>query len=132
MSVSGVGGFEEDRLRLGLPDEIDDVREVDVVVMRPGVVAPAQVHPQLIGRDVPDGVVQRLDVHGGAAPELGDVHVGIGRMPAHGQIRAVQLEGDASRRDGCILVAHRVGDCEDVLLVGGVELVAEEQRRDTR
>ena len=42
--------------------DVDDVGERHVAVMRALVVAPAQVHAQLLRRDVRERVVQRLDV----------------------------------------------------------------------
>ena len=56
--------------------------------------------------------------------------VGVGRVAAHGQVRAVELDRGAGVGDRLVLVAHGLGDGEDVLLVGRVVLVAEEQRDD--
>ena len=69
VGVARVGGLEQDGARLGRPDQIEDVGEVDVAVVRTRVVAPAQVHAQPIGRDVAHGVVEGLDVHRDAAAE---------------------------------------------------------------
>ena len=74
VGVARVGRLEEHGPGLGLPDEVDDVGQVDVVMVRARVVAPAQVHAQLLGRDVAHGVVERLDVQRDAAAERGQVH----------------------------------------------------------
>jgi hypothetical protein len=98
--------------------------------MRAWVVTPAQVHAQPVGGDVAHGVVQRLDVHGDALAERVAIEPGVGRVPAHGQIGAVELHEGAGGGDGLVLVAHRLGHCEQVLLVGSVVLIAEEQGDD--
>ena len=90
------------------------------------------MHPEPISGDVANGVVQRFDVHGHATAKLGGVHPCVRGVAAHGQVRAVELHGDASGRNRFILVTHRLRDRVDVLLVGGVPLVAEEERDHAR
>ncbi len=53
-------------------------------------------------------------------------------MPAHRQVRAVELDGCPGGGDRLVLVAHRLGDGEHVLLPRVVVLVGEEQRHDPR
>lgn len=52
-------------------------------------------------------------------------------VAAAGQVRAAGLQ-QPGRADGVVLVLHRVGEREQVLLRGGVEAVLEEQCQDTR
>ena len=125
--VSGVGGLEQDGPGLRRPHEVDDVGQVDVVVVGAWIVAPAQVHAQLLGRDVPHGVVERLDVQGGAPAELSEIHLGVRGVPAHGEIGAVELHRGTGFSDRLVLEPHCLGDREEVLLVGRIELVLEEQ-----
>ena len=61
--VARVRRLEGDAGRPGLEHDVDDVGERHVVVVRALVVAPADVHAQLLGRDVAQRVVQRRDVH---------------------------------------------------------------------
>ena len=47
--VARIGGFEIDEARVCLQHRLDDVLELDVVVMRAGIVAPAQMQPHFFG-----------------------------------------------------------------------------------
>ena len=60
--MARVGGLEQQRLRLGLEHDGQQLLERDVVVVRPLVVAPADVHAHAIGRDVAQRMVEHLDV----------------------------------------------------------------------
>ena len=51
MAVTRVGGLEGDALDVGFEDDFDDVAERDVAVVRPLVVAPADMDAHLLGRD---------------------------------------------------------------------------------
>ena len=97
-------------------------------MVRAFVVAPAQMHAKLLGRDVLGGVVQRLDVQRDALAEFLEVEVGVLDVPAHAEIGAVELQHEAGFGDGLVFVAHRVGDGVDVGLEILVVVVAEEQR----
>jgi len=56
--VTRIGGLELYRVGPGLPDHVDDLLERHVAVVRARVVAPAQVHAHLLGRDVDERAVQ--------------------------------------------------------------------------
>ena len=101
-------------------------------MVRTFVVAPAQMHAQLLGRDVGERVVERGDVHAGTLAEFGEVEVGVLDVPAHGEVGTVDLQDEAGLGDGLVFVAHRVGDGEQIGLVVLVVLVAEEQRDHAR
>ena len=128
MCVARIGAFQQHGLRLGAPDDIGNLAQRHVAVVRAGVVAPAQVHAQLLGGDVLERMVERGDVHADALAELFGRKVGELHMAAHGKIGAVDLQGDTGRRDGLVFVAQALGEGEDIFLVAGVELVGEEQR----
>ena len=55
---------------------------------------------------------------------------GVLDVPAHGQVGAVDLQHEAGAGHRLVLVTHRLGDREQVLLVAAVVLVAEEERDD--
>ena len=55
---------------------------------------------------------------------------GVLDVAAHRQVGAVDLQDEARLGDGLVLVAHRLGDREQVLLVAAVVLVAEEEGDD--
>ena len=60
--VTRIGGLEHERTGLRLLHDRHDPFERNVVVVRPLVVAPADVHAHLCGRNVGERVVERLDV----------------------------------------------------------------------
>ncbi len=130
MRVPRVRGLERDRRRPRGQHDVERVGERDVAVVRPFVIAPAEVHAQLLGRNVGDRVVERLDVHLRLLAPLRKGEVGVLDVPSHAQVRAVDLEDEAGLRDRLVLLPHRIGDREQVRLLGGIVLVAEEERHD--
>ena len=112
--------------------EVDDVRQRHVEVVRPLVVAPAHVHADLLGRDIGEGMIQRLDVEPGHGAERRDVEVGELDVPAHAEVGAVDLQHEARARDRLVLVLHRLRDGVEIGLVGGIVLVLEEERDHPR
>ena len=111
--------------------DVDDLAQRHVVVVRAFVVAPAEVHPHLLGRDVAGRVVDRLDVQLRAAAELREGLVGV-HVPRHREVGAIELEHDPGRVDLVVLGLHHVRQRGDVLLVAGVVLIGEEDRDHAR
>src|SRR5207245_6206696 len=62
MGVARVRRLELDRMRLRLPHDINDVLKRHVAVVRTGIVAPAQMHPDLSSRNVHERAVECLAV----------------------------------------------------------------------
>ena len=85
------------------------------------------MHPDVPGRNVHERPVERLDVQLHALAKASEVEVLELCMASHRQIRAVDLQRDAGGGDRLVLVAHGLGDREDVVLVRPVVLVAEEE-----
>src|SRR5262249_50243267 len=61
VGVARVGGFEGDPVWPGCKDDVDDVRQRHIVVVRTLVVAPAQMQAQLVRRNIGQGMIERLD-----------------------------------------------------------------------
>ncbi len=101
-----------------------------VVVVRPLVVAPAHVEAELLRRHVGRGLVQGLHVQARHRPERGEVEACELDVAAHGEVRAVDLEREPRARHRLVLVAHGLGDGEEVALVVLVVRVVEEERDD--
>ena len=66
----------------------------------------------------------------GRLAESLDVQVGVLDVAAHAEVGAVDLQHEAGGGDRLVLVAHRLGDGEEIGLVSRIVLVAEEQRDD--
>jgi hypothetical protein len=62
MRVARVGSLERDRRRPRREDDIDDLGERHVPMVRSLVIAPAQMHPHALRRDRGQRMAQRLDV----------------------------------------------------------------------
>ena len=61
-------------------------------MVRALVVAPAEVQAHPIGRDVAQGVIERLDVGRGDLQELGIAQLVEREVPPHRQVGAVDLQ----------------------------------------
>src|SRR5688572_22465024 len=68
--VTGIGALEGEGLGTGLERDAEDLPERDVAVVRPLVVAPAEVQAHPVSRDVAQGVIESLDVGRGDLQEL--------------------------------------------------------------
>ena len=95
--------------------------------MRALVIAPAHVHAQLLGRDIGDGVIERLDMQRGALAEFRHAQIGILDVPAHGEVGAIDLQDEAGFGHGLVFVPHGLGDRRQIGLLARIMIVAEEQ-----
>src|SRR3990172_9019384 len=100
--------------------QVDDVGQGHVVHARAFVDAVARVEAHLLLGDAAQGVVQRIDVGLGEPALLGAAFVALEEA---GERRVVDLEDEAGTDDGEVLLTHRLGDGEEVLLLGLVVLV---------
>ncbi len=99
-------------------------------MVRPLVIAPAQMQPCLLRRNRGQRMVQSRDMEPCPLAEFLDRQVGILDVPAHRQVRAIDLQNDPGRGDCLVFAAHRLRDGEQVGLLVRIVLVAEEQRDD--
>src|SRR5262245_7396203 len=136
MGVARIGGLEIDEAGIGLEHGIDDVLELDVVVVRAGIVAPAQVQPHLLRRQAARGLVHRLDRHRHVGLDVGGADIAGEAMGAHGQIGRVELQIEAGRHDRLVFDRQRRGRRLEIGLVRGIVEVGEVEqhlsRRDRR
>mmetsp|Transcript_17321 Transcript_17321/g.59360 ORF Transcript_17321/g.59360 Transcript_17321/m.59360 type:complete len:984 (+) Transcript_17321:1403-4354(+) len=121
--VAAVGALEEDDARVDLLDGLPDLDTWHVEVVRARVVAPADVEADVVRVDALERDVERGDVHlDDVADELVVGERGPPRVPAHGQVRAVDLQPQALGGDEAELGGHGQREGVDVLLVRrGVE-----------
>ena len=125
--MARVGCLERDRHGAREEHDVDDPFERHVAVVGPFVVAPAQVHPQPIRRDVRSSVVEHLDVQPRLLAELVQRQVRVLDVPAHGEVRAVDLQDDSGLCNRLVLVAHRIRDREKVSFLARIVVVPEEE-----
>ena len=120
--MARVRGLDRIASRIDAEDQIDDVPERDVVVMRPVKAAPADMQSHLLARDAAQRMVQRIDPHRRIFAILRERDVGQA-VPAVRQIGVVDLQQKAGLDDRAIFLVHGVGDRENEFLVGLIVLV---------
>src|SRR5581483_317002 len=108
--------------------DIDDVPERHVAVMRPLVVAPAQVQPQLIRRSVAKRMIERLDVHLRLLAELLQIKIGVLDVASHREVGTVDLQHETRLEQRGVLAAHGIGDRVQIRLFAWIIVVAKEER----
>ena len=120
MRVAWIGRLDYQRLRLRLHQDRCDLAEIDIVVVRTFVIAPADMDAAHFGRDIAQRVVQHLDMKRGALEEVGLAQLLEAGVVRHRQIGAIELQHKAGTDDRLVLLLHRRGDCFDIGLVRGV------------
>ena len=115
MGMPMVAGFKGDVLRLQPHDVFENSGKLNIAVMRPGVIAPADMGPALLLPDIFQRFVENSDVGFNQGEKLVVVEMFVARVPPHGQVRAVDLQGDAVRGNNFIFFLQ--GDAQ-LLQVG--------------
>ncbi len=77
-------------------------------------------------------VVQHLDVARRGLQELADARVAVHRVPAHAEVRRVDLQQEARADDRLVLRAHRLAERLEVGILRRVVVVRLEQREHAR
>jgi hypothetical protein len=90
------------------------------------------VQADLVGRDVAQRVIERLDVALGDFEELRVAQLGKRQVTTHRQVGAVDLQHEPRAVDGVVLLLHDVDEPGQVRLAARVVLVAHEVGDDAR
>mmetsp|Transcript_5713 Transcript_5713/g.15154 ORF Transcript_5713/g.15154 Transcript_5713/m.15154 type:complete len:203 (+) Transcript_5713:763-1371(+) len=122
--VPGIAGLQGDELGLHAQDGGRHIRQRHVGIVGARVVAPAHVHPALLRRDVGERLVHHVHVQLRGLLELLQALLLECRVPAHGQVRAINLQAESSSGDALVLCLHGLAQGADVLLVRLVKLPA--------
>lgn len=89
--VAWIRGDEGESRRPRLEDDVRDVGERNVAMVRPLVVRPAEMDEHALRRNARHRSVQRFDVQGCILSELIEALVGELNVPARGELGAVDL-----------------------------------------
>ena len=92
VGVARVGGFEKHIARFRVHQHGKHFVHINIATVRPFVIAPADVHPHLILRDIRQRMIQRIDVHLCDFDEFIIRELGEQHMPRQGEIRTIQLQ----------------------------------------
>ncbi len=89
--MTRVGGLERDRHWLRRKNEVDDVSQRHVAMMRTLVVTPAKMHTQLFRWNICDRMIEGLDVELRALAEFRQAQVRVLNVASHAEVGAVDL-----------------------------------------
>src|SRR5262245_54182625 len=112
---------QRERADLGPVDDRQERLERHVVGVGAVVIAPAEVQAHAVSGDRRDRLVGRVDVERDGCEKAVEGFVLEEARALHRQIRAVELEHEATRHDQLVLAAHLTGERSDVALVRSVE-----------
>jgi hypothetical protein len=126
--VARIAGFDRQGARSSAENNVDDVRERNVAVVRPFVITSADVHAHLLRRDVPGGVIQRLHIEPSLTTEILQTGIVELDVTAHRKIRAIELKDDTGLGDCLVLFLHGVGNCGQVGFAVWVVVIGERAR----
>ena len=114
--------------KLLIDQDVDDVLQGDIRVMRRHRAAPADVHPHALQRQAGGGLVEHLHVPLDDVAEVAEGQMGEDGVPAQREIRAVELQQEARPNDRLVLGLHDGAERAEVGDVVGVVAVAQESR----
>src|SRR6202022_4294887 len=117
MLVARVRRLVRDSARVRLEDDVDDVAQRYVMMMRTFVIAPAQMHAHAIGRNARERMIEPLDMELDRLAEVGEGQILELDVAAHREIWTVDLHDKSGVVDGVILDTHRVAKRADISLV---------------
>ncbi len=101
-------------------------------MMRPFIIAPAEVHPQPVGGNVCQRAVQCFHMFRGALAKLAEFKVGVLDMTAHPQVGAIDLEIETRGDDRLVFGLHRRGDRSEIGALARIIVVVKEEGYDAR
>mmetsp|Transcript_27498 Transcript_27498/g.50847 ORF Transcript_27498/g.50847 Transcript_27498/m.50847 type:complete len:293 (+) Transcript_27498:4469-5347(+) len=99
--------------------------------MRPLIVAPADMHPDLVGGNIRKRMVQCLHMGVCNLDELGICQVGKKHMAAERQVRTVQLQVQTRAHNRFIFRLHRISQSRQISVAGRIKIILQEKRNHT-
>ena len=121
-SWRGIGRFDGNRIGFNFKNEVDDVAQRDVVLVRAVITAPAGVKAHPVWRDVAQAVIERVDAQRGILAIFRHAHFRH-ELPAVGQIGIVDLQQEAGVDDRFVFLVHSVGDGDQIGFIVRIVIV---------
>src|SRR5260370_28100569 len=100
-----------------LEDDVDDVAQRYVMMMRTFVIAPAQMHAHAIRRNARERMVEHLDMELDRLAEVREGQILELDVAAHREVGTVNLHNESSLVNRVILHAHRLAKRAAINLV---------------
>src|ERR1019366_6290375 len=97
-----------------LKDDIDDVTDWYVAMVRSFVVSPAQVDAHTIFGNIGKRMIERLDVDFEVLAKFSSGRIGELYMTPHREVRTIDLENESGLMDCVVLRLHGVGECRQI------------------
>ena len=132
MLMTRVGAFKLNRLRLGGQRNVNNLMQIDIVMMGPLVIPPAQVHPHAVGRHIFQRGIQGLYLRPRRLFESGCIIIAKTDMPTHRQIGTINLKQQTGFGDPFILDLHHRGQGAQIILVILIVFIGLEDSDHTR
>mmetsp|Transcript_90666 Transcript_90666/g.194439 ORF Transcript_90666/g.194439 Transcript_90666/m.194439 type:complete len:276 (-) Transcript_90666:132-959(-) len=132
MSMPRIARLDAQVLGLCCQHNLSDVSKRHIMMMRARVVAPTNMHPHALCRDVSHGLVEDTHVGLGCSLEVLERAILELRVAAHGKIWAVHLQGEACGVDGVVLAFHGLAESLHILDVVLEVIISEEVGESAR
>ncbi len=126
--VPVVRAFDRVALRADLQNRVEDRLQRHVGRVRRVPATPADVQPRALLGNALQRMIDGLDLE----REPLQILVGVVRIVEVRELRRIDLDVEAGRDDGFVLLVHRLGEREQVLLLGLVVLVDARAERAQR
>ena len=127
--MARVGCFKQQSLCAYRHHRIKNFVQFNVAMMRPFVVAPAQVDSNSVRRQIGQRCVEHLDLLVHMNQELLGGLVLERNVAAHRQVRAIDLQHKTGFHDRTVFGTHRVGQGLQIFSMTGVVLILLEHRQ---
>jgi hypothetical protein len=117
MLVAGIGRFDGISARPNLQNEIDDISQRNIVLVRAMVAAPTHKEAQPVNGQISQTVVKGVDSQLLIFAILRQAHLRI-HLSGVGEIRSVDLEDESCVDDGLVFLMYPISDSKEISLVG--------------
>src|SRR4030095_4531373 len=121
MLMARIGRLDGVSARADRQNEIDDISQRDIALVRAVIAPPTHVKAYPVYRQVSQAMVEGVDAQLLIPPVLRHAHLKI-HLPGVGEIRIVDLEDETGADDGLVFLVHGIGEGDEISLVGRVVL----------
>ena len=91
MFVARIGPFQRNGLWPGFEHNAQNVFEGNITMVGAFIVAPAQVEPHAVWRQITQGMIEGFNIRFSNFEKFAGAEIRKGEMPSHGQIRTIHL-----------------------------------------
>ena len=116
MFVTGVRGLDREFARVHAEQDVDDLLERKIELVRSVIAAPADMKANLLPGNAAQRMISAHRFQRRVFAIVRNAHIGI-HLPAVGEIGIIDLQHETGIDDGQVFLSHHVGDgIEEILL----------------